>query len=250
MRGRSIACDLLVEGRMSHVLRSPLLYVRSNARTCLVGVDDCVRHDPTRVYPLLVAHVSWKSCHPFRKLRPELEFKILLRENSDSLRMDQRESSRFFERTWNFEGAGKDSELNQKSLPPQNTRTDFSQLAESIRAIDVQLKSNVAKAVNLSLTLRNWLIGFYIHEYEQHGNDRAQYGDRLIESLASQLGNLEVSRSEARELRRYRLFYQTYPQIWETLSPEFRNLLPVNQLQSAATMGDSPSPPGAPHYVC
>ncbi|HWL10221.1 MAG TPA: PDDEXK nuclease domain-containing protein [Planctomicrobium sp.] len=132
--------------------------------------------------------------------------------------------------------------MNQKSLPPQNTRTDFSQLAESIRAIDVQLKSNVAKAVNLSLTLRNWLIGFYIHEYEQHGNDRAQYGDRLLDSLADQLGKLDVSRSEARELRRYRLFYQTYPRIWETLTPEFRNLLPVNQLQVVTPIGESSSP--------
>lgn len=113
--------------------------------------------------------------------------------------------------------------MSQESAPIHNRPTDFSQLAESIQTIDEQLKSRVAKAVNLSLTLRNWLIGFYIHEYEQHGNDRAQYGDRLIETLAGQLGNFGVSRSEARELRRYRLFYQTYPQIWETLSPEFRN---------------------------
>lgn len=132
--------------------------------------------------------------------------------------------------------------MSQESAPIHNRPTDFSQLAESIHAIDEQLKSRVAKAVNLSLTLRNWLIGFYIHEYEQHGNDRAQYGDRLIETLAEQLGNFGVSRSEARELRRYRLFYQTYPQIWETLSPEFRNLLPVNQLQMAAPIRESASP--------
>lgn len=132
--------------------------------------------------------------------------------------------------------------MTSKSVSAKDSDADFSQLAESIRAIDVQLKANVAKAVNLSLTLRNWLIGFYIHEYEQRGNDRAQYGDRLLESLADRLGKLEVSRSEARELRRYRLFYQTYPRIWETLSPEFRNLLPVNQLQLPTSIGESSSP--------
>ncbi|WP_443661211.1 hypothetical protein [Eshraghiella crossota] len=30
------------------------------------------------------------------------------------------------------------------------------------------------------MTLRNWVIGYYIVEYEQDGSDRAQYGSHLL----------------------------------------------------------------------
>ena len=46
---------------------------------------------------------------------------------------------------------------------------------------------SAVQAVNLRLTLRNWLIGHYIVEYEQHGSDRAQYGAKLLEQLAKDL---------------------------------------------------------------
>ena len=97
---------------------------------------------------------------------------------------------------------------------------NFGNLVGSIREIDEQLTAQAGRAVNVSLTIRNWLIGFYIREYEQNGADRAQYGESLLDRLSSELRKRGVSRSEARELRRYRLFYSTYPQIRETLTPE------------------------------
>ena len=36
-----------------------------------------------------------------------------------------------------------------------------------------------SRAVNISLTLRNWLIGCYIAEYELNGEDRAAYGEKV-----------------------------------------------------------------------
>ena len=98
---------------------------------------------------------------------------------------------------------------------------NFGNLVGSIREIDEQLTAQAGRAVNVSLTIRNWLIGFYIREYEQNGADRAQYGESLLDRLSSELRKRGVSRSEARELRRYRLFYSTYPQIRETLTPEY-----------------------------
>jgi len=106
-------------------------------------------------------------------------------------------------------------------------KLNFSVLTDAISRIDRELTAQAARAVNASLTLRNWLIGYYIAEYELHGADRAQYGERLLESLANKLAQKGVRRAEARELRRYRLFYQTYPDIWETATPEFKNLIPV-----------------------
>ena len=31
--------------------------------------------------------------------------------------------------------------------------------------------------------MRNWLIGYYIVEYEQNGKDRAEYGAKLLKKL-------------------------------------------------------------------
>ena len=44
------------------------------------------------------------------------------------------------------------------------------------------------KAVNQSLTVRNWLIGLYIVEFEQRGEDRAKYGERLLTDLSASDG--------------------------------------------------------------
>ena len=54
----------------------------------------------------------------------------------------------------------------------------FAGLVDSIKEVDLQLARQASRAVNISLTLRNWLIGLYISEFELRGLDRAGYGDR------------------------------------------------------------------------
>ena len=76
---------------------------------------------------------------------------------------------------------------------------DFNKLVLSIREIHKELQAQAGRAVNISLTIRNWLIGCYIQEYEQNGSDRAQYGKRLLDCLAEQLKPYKISRTEARE---------------------------------------------------
>jgi DUF1016 N-terminal domain len=71
--------------------------------------------------------------------------------------------------------------------------------------------AQASRAVNVSLTLRNWLIGSYIAEYELLGKDRANYGEKLLDSLATELSVLNVSNSNRRQLYRYLRFYRTYP---------------------------------------
>ncbi len=101
----------------------------------------------------------------------------------------------------------------------------FEQLVAAIGQVHTELAAQASRAVNTSLTLRNWLIGCYISEYELRGADRARYGDKIIELLSKRLMQAGISRSEARELRRYRKFYLTYPSIRESLSPELKNKL-------------------------
>jgi predicted nuclease of restriction endonuclease-like (RecB) superfamily len=108
---------------------------------------------------------------------------------------------------------------------PATPGLSFERLVAVIGQAHADLAAQASRAVNASLTVRNWLIGFHIAEYEQQGTDRAQYGDKLLERLSDRLVQAGVSRAEARELRRYRQFYLTYPQIRESLSPELKKAL-------------------------
>lgn len=94
----------------------------------------------------------------------------------------------------------------------------FSDLITAVQELDDKLRRRAASAVNVSLTARNWLIGAWIVEFEQNGEDRANYGDRLIEEMAqaARVKGLSVS-----NLRSCRQFYAMYPRIGQALSDQF-----------------------------
>lgn len=102
----------------------------------------------------------------------------------------------------------------------QQAAVSFDLLVTSISQAHEELLAQASRAVNTSLTLRNWLFGFYIEKYERQGVDRQQYGDKLLDRLAETLASKGVSRCDRRELYRYRQFYLTYPQIVEALPPQ------------------------------
>ncbi|MBI4632966.1 MAG: DUF1016 family protein [Deltaproteobacteria bacterium] len=118
---------------------------------------------------------------------------------------------------------------------------NFAALVEAVRLVHEQSAAAAGRAVNVSLTMRNWLIGWHIYEYEQRGADRAEYGERLLERLAEALRSEGVSRADVRELRRYRRFYLVYPQIRESVTPELQSLLPLRK-PSAQKIGEAASP--------
>lgn len=99
-------------------------------------------------------------------------------------------------------------------------------LEQAIVAVHAQLQFRATKAVNVHLTLRNWLIGCHIREYELRGRDRAAYGERWFEVLSKRLQARGVSNCDWRQLYRYRDFYLAFPQILGTLSPELASLAP------------------------
>lgn len=104
-------------------------------------------------------------------------------------------------------------------------KLNFEGLISSIRQVHDKLATQASRAVNISLTMRNWLIGCYIAEYELCGADRARYGERLLAELAKGLS--DVSNCNRRQLYRYLRFYRLYPQIVGTLSPQFAQYLPA-----------------------
>lgn len=92
---------------------------------------------------------------------------------------------------------------------------DFDKLVSTVRDIHDRLSRQAVKAVNISLTIRNWLIGYYIREYEQHGADRAKYGERILQRLSENLP--QDATFSYRSLKLYRQFYESYQQIGQSV---------------------------------
>jgi predicted nuclease of restriction endonuclease-like (RecB) superfamily len=114
-------------------------------------------------------------------------------------------------------------------MDTNNREWSFEKLVGFIRQVHDELAAQAGRAVNISLTLRNWLIGCYIAEYELCGSDRASYGDSLLTELANRLTDLKVSNCNRRQLYRYLRFYRIYPEIVGTMSPQLKKLLPARE---------------------
>ena len=106
---------------------------------------------------------------------------------------------------------------------------NFKQLADIVVATNDALYTDAVKAVNSRLTLRNWLFGFCIVQYEQNGKDRAKYGTQLLLKLAK---TINIKGLSAPELSRCRQFYVSYPQILGTVSQELKMLPAIGQTLS------------------
>ena len=118
---------------------------------------------------------------------------------------------------------------------------NFEALVVEIQQTHQHFQQQAVKAVNMSLTIRNYLIGFYIVEFEQKGEDRAAYGSKLLDSLAAKLS---IKGLVSAEISRCRQFYFCYPQILGALTQEFKNLVPqhiLGTLSQDSTMGVEPS---------
>lgn len=104
---------------------------------------------------------------------------------------------------------------------------NFEKLISDVITIDSHFKEGTANVINKNFTIRNWLIGAYIVEFEQNGKERAEYGGNLIQKLAEQDNIRGLS---ARSLAQFKQFYLLYSYlITESSLPE---KLTTNFLQS------------------
>ena len=110
------------------------------------------------------------------------------------------------------------------------------QLSQQIVQVQDVMQAQASHAVNLSLTARNWLIGRYIVEYEQHGQDRAQYGDALLKTLAKRINRRGLGE---RRLYEYRLLYTVYPQLNDEIAHYVLSLSDTQKLRSLTAISTS-----------
>jgi predicted nuclease of restriction endonuclease-like (RecB) superfamily len=86
-------------------------------------------------------------------------------------------------------------------------------LVQAIQDTNQFFLGKVQRQVNTSLTLRNWVIGYYIAEYEQYGKDRAEYGQTLYAKIAEKLKAVKLGSIRERHLYICKDFYLAYPHI-------------------------------------
>ena len=102
-------------------------------------------------------------------------------------------------------------------------RFDFEQLIELCRLTHEETRRSAVQAADRSLVVRNWLIGWYIVEYEQHGADRAEYGAQTLKNLSETL-RARIGRGFSVDaLERMRRFYLFHEGILTEISKETKS---------------------------
>lgn len=81
------------------------------------------------------------------------------------------------------------------------------------------------RAVNTLLVQRNWLIGYRIAEEELGGEERSEYGLKIIKKISKELTQLYGKGYDRSNLYHCLKFYKTFPQIVDTVCRQSGNLL-------------------------
>lgn len=102
--------------------------------------------------------------------------------------------------------------MSDKNVPIRPVSDDFESLVSQIKRVSDALQQDARMVINRNVTTRAWLTGYYIIEYEQHGKDRAKYGEHLLQNLSKRLGGTGYGVSN---LKNFRQFYLLYPEMKE-----------------------------------
>ncbi|MCU0323638.1 MAG: PDDEXK nuclease domain-containing protein [Spirosomaceae bacterium] len=105
----------------------------------------------------------------------------------------------------------------------------FEELIQSIEITHQQTSTQAVKQVNTLQTVRNWLIGFYIVEFEQEGEEKAIYGNKTLTELSKRLKH--IAGMSLTNLKLFRQFYQNYLVLGEVI---FKRALFVSIGQTAS----------------
>lgn len=105
---------------------------------------------------------------------------------------------------------------------------DLTNLAKIIAETHEVFQTAAVRSVNKYLTIRNWMIGYYIVEYEQHGEDRATYGTNLVKNLSKQINKKGLGITN---LKLSRQFYQNYSFLEAEIKNELQLFLPAEKSQ-------------------
>ena len=108
-----------------------------------------------------------------------------------------------------------------KGLNTMREDLSFENLVASVAQIQELTSGRAKNAVNQLLTIRNWMIGYYIVEFEMNGKNRADYGTHLLKELEK---SINIKGMNQMLFYNCRTFYTRYPQIFSTVSKKLGSL--------------------------
>lgn len=119
-----------------------------------------------------------------------------------------------------------------------------------VREILDAARTGIARTVNTTQVLANWLVGREIVEEEQRGQRRAGYGARLLAQLSLRLTRNYGRGYSVDNLEAFRQFYLAYPQLISETVLRKSTLPAISETvsrKSAAASGAAPPRPGRLH---
>lgn len=99
----------------------------------------------------------------------------------------------------------------------ESESADYATLVKLIGELLESARAKVAVAVNNTMVQTYWQIGKYIVEYEQNGNERAEYGKKLLRNLSQDLTSRYGRGFSHSNINSMRKLYLSFP-ILQTLS--------------------------------
>ena len=93
----------------------------------------------------------------------------------------------------------------------EKTNDSYNLLIKQISSAVSDAKKQIATTINNALVETYWNIGKHIVEFEQQGNARAKYGDKLLVNLSKDLTTLLGKGFSKSNLFNMRLFYTRFP---------------------------------------
>lgn len=101
----------------------------------------------------------------------------------------------------------------EKPTPSQSDEFNFPQLVELLETTHHQSQAEANRSINRALVIRNWLFGWYIVEFQQHGTDRAEYGKETLKQLSTELKQRIGRGFSVQNLELFRRFYLASPTV-------------------------------------
>lgn len=106
---------------------------------------------------------------------------------------------------------------------------DYQALFADACTIIEDARQKAYSAVNVALTLRNWQLGERIAKDELDGAERAEYGKRVMATLAQDLTAKYGKGFDKSTLYRYLLFFRMFPEIVAAVRPQLEKVDAASQ---------------------
>lgn len=113
--------------------------------------------------------------------------------------------------------------VGQNSIMDNFVKTD--DILKDMCGIIESSQKSAYQAVNTMLVQRNWMIGYRIAEEELGGEDRSEYGLKIIQKISKELTQLYGKGYDRSNLYHCLKFYKTFPRIVDTVCRQSGNLL-------------------------